>query len=338
MKEQKKAPSKLKPVNISLGEHSKVILDFEQPIAELEKKIKELKDLTEGGMDLGEEISTLEEKLQQAQKDVYKNLTPWQRVQLARHPARPYTLDYINLLIEDFVEIHGDRLYGDDKAIIAGFGRLGSRPVCVIGQQKGRDTKENLMRMFGSAHPEGYRKALRIMRLAEKFNVPIITFIDTPGAYPGLGAEERGQANAIAFNLREMADVASPIVTIVIGEGGSGGALGIAVADRVFVLENAYYSVISPEGCAAILWKSNAKAPDAAAALKLTAEDLIKLGVIDGMVEEPMGGAHHDAGYVAEKIKEKIESALSELEKLPAEKLLEERYQKFRKMGVFHEK
>lgn len=320
------------------GEKTKVILDFEQPIAQLEKKIEELKALAQGGMDLEVEIKTLKEKLEKAQKDVYKNLTPWQRVQLARHPQRPYTLDYIEAMVDDFIEIHGDRLYGDDKAIVAGFGKIGGRKVCVIGHQKGRDTKTNLLRMFGSAHPEGYRKAIRIMRMAEKFNIPIITLVDTPGAFPGLGAEERGQANAIAWNLREMADVAVPIIVVVIGEGGSGGALGIGVGDKVFVLENAYYSVISPEGCAAILWKDNARSPDAAEALKLTADDLIRLGVIDDKIEEPMGGAHRDIKFVAGKLKEKIEESLAELEKLSGEKLIERRYQKFRKMGAYQEK
>jgi acetyl-CoA carboxylase carboxyl transferase subunit alpha len=280
----------------------------------------------------------LQEKLETAQREVYENLTPWQRVQLARHPARPYTLDYIRVLVKDFVEIHGDRHYGDDKAVIAGFGQIGGRKVCVIGHQKGRDTKENLMRMFGSAHPEGYRKAMRVMRLAEKFRIPIISFVDTPGAYPGIGAEERGQANAIAFNLREMADVSVPIIVVVIGEGGSGGALGIGVGDKVFVLENAYYSVISPEGCAAILWKDNSRASEAAEALKLTADDLISFGVIDDKIEEPMGGAHHDVGLTAQNILHKIEASLEELEKLSSEKLLEKRYQKFRKMGIYQEK
>jgi len=331
-----KTSSQLKKPKISID--SKVVLDFEKPIAELEKKIAELKRLTSSGMNLTSEIETLEHKLAEAQKEVYENLNSWQRVQLARHSSRPYTLDYIDILLEDFVEIHGDRLYGDDKAIVTGFGMLDDQKVCVIGHQKGRDTKENLMRMFGSAHPEGYRKALRVMRMAEKFNIPIICFIDTPGAYPGIGAEERGQASAIAVNLREMADVSVPIVAIVIGEGGSGGALGIGVADRVYVLENAYYSVISPEGCAAILWKDPSRAPDAAGALKLNADALIELGVIDDKIKEPLGGAHHDVGQVAEEIKLKIKKDFATLLKLTQEKLLEQRYQKFRKMGVFKEK
>jgi len=324
-----------KAITLKPKDSPRVVLSFEQPVAELEKKIEELRTLDKGGIDLQGEIKTLEKKLDRAQKDVYENLTPWQRVQVARHPARPYTLDYVQAFIEDFTEIHGDRLYGDDKAIVTGFGRIGKRAVCVIGHQKGRDTKENLKRMFGSAHPEGYRKAIRVMRLAEKFNIPILTFIDTPGAYPGLGAEERGQANAIAYNLREMADVTVPIIVTVIGEGGSGGALGIGVGDRVFVLENAYYSVISPEGCAAILWKDNARAADAAEALKLTAKDLLELDLIDDIVAEPLGGAHHDPALTAENLLKKILSSLDELEKLSSEKLLESRYQKFRKMGVF---
>jgi len=316
----------------------KVALNFEQHIAELEKKIEELKALAKSGIDLESEIRPLEKKLDEARREIYEKLTAWQRVQIARHPARPYTLDYIEAFVEDFVEVHGDRLYGDDKALVAGFGRIGERKVCVIGHQKGRDTKENLMRMFGSAHPEGYRKAIRVMRMAEKFKVPIITLVDTPGAYPGLGAEERGQAGAIAYNLREMADITVPILVFVIGEGGSGGALGIGVGDRVYVLENAYYSVISPEGCAAILWKDNTKASDAAEALKLTANDLLDLDLIDGMVPEPLGGAHHDPVLTAANLLEQIESSLAEVEKVSPDQLLEARYQKFRKMGEFQEK
>jgi len=336
MSDKEESPTKLKKPKLSID--SKVVLEFEKPIAELEKKISGLKKLSKDGMDLSGEIENLEHKLAEAQKEVYKNLTSWQRVQLARHASRPYTLDYINALISDFTEIHGDRLYGDDKAIVTGFGMLGDQKICVIGHQKGRDTKENLIRMFGSAHPEGYRKALRVMRLAEKFNIPIVCFIDTPGAYPGIGAEERGQASAIAVNLREMADVGVPIVAIVIGEGGSGGALGIGVADRVYVLENAYYSVISPEGCAAILWKDPARAEDAASALKLNADDLIELGVIDDKIKEPLGGAHHDPGAVAEEIRLRLVKDFASLLKLTREKLLDERYQKFRKMGIFEEK
>jgi acetyl-CoA carboxylase carboxyl transferase subunit alpha len=319
------------------ADSSRVTLSFERHIVELEQKINELRSLGQKGIDLESEIRTLERKLDRAQRDVYSNLTPWQRVQLARHPSRPFTLDYIQAFVEDFIEIHGDRLYGDDKALVAGFGRIGKRRICVLGHQKGRDTRENLMRMFGSAHPEGYRKAIRVMRLAEKFRIPILSFIDTPGAYPGIGAEERGQAGAIAFNLREMADLTVPVIVVVIGEGGSGGALGIGVGDRIFILENAYYSVISPEGCAAILWKDNTKASDAAEALRLTAKDLLGLGVIDGIIPEPLGGAHHDPGFTAAQILKTVESALEELEGMKPEELLEQRYRKFRKMGVFLE-
>ncbi len=258
-----------------------IALDFEKPIAELEKKIRELRSFTEEKhIDLSGEIKRLEEKLERLRKDIYGKLTPWQRVQISRHPHRPYTLDYIQLILKDFVEIHGDRAFRDDRAIISGFAKLDGQKIMVIGHQKGRDTKENLVRTFGCAHPEGYRKALRVMELAQKFDIPILIFIDTPGAYPGIGAEERGQAQAVAWNLKMMSGIRVPIVAVVIGEGGSGGALGIGVADRVCVLENAYYSVISPEGCAAILWKSSAKAPEAADALKLTAQDLLRFGVI----------------------------------------------------------
>jgi len=270
-------------------------LDFEKPIIELENKIKELKNFTsQKKINLSSEIKHLEEKLSQLKSEIYTNLTPWQRVQIARHPARPYTLDYIRMLMGDFIELHGDRSFADDKAIVGGFAHFQQQRIMVIGHQKGRDTKENLIRNFGCAHPEGYRKALRLMKLAEKFNLSIVIFIDTPGAYPGIGAEERGQAQSIALNLREMASVAVPILAIVIGEGGSGGALGIGVADRICVLENAYYSVISPEGCAAILWKTGNKAPEAAEVLKMTAQDLVKLGIIDEVIPEPLGGAHRD--------------------------------------------
>jgi len=254
-------------------------------------------------------------------------------VQLARHPNRPYTLDYINMLMSDFIELHGDRCFADDKAIITGLAKLDNEGIGVIGHQKGRDTKENLKRNFGCAHPEGYRKALRIMQLAEKFSLPIVIFIDTPGAYPGIGAEERGQAQAIALNLREMAQIAVPIIAIVIGEGGSGGALGIGVADRICVLENAYYSVISPEGCAAILWKNGSKAPEAAEALKLTAPDLLKMGLIDEIIPEPLGGAHRDPQKTAEAIGEAIKRNLQELSALSKENLLKSRYRKFRQIG-----
>lgn len=314
-------------------------LPFERPVIELEKRIQELKATGEKGIDLTGEIRSAEKKLEKALKEIFDNLTPWQRVQVARHPLRPYTFDYIRYLTEDFTELHGDRYFSDDRAIIAGFGKWeGERKVAIIGHQKGRDTKENLLRSFGSAHPEGYRKALRIMKLAEKFSIPIISFIDTPGAYPGIGAEERGQAEAIAVNLMEMAGLATPIVVIVIGEGGSGGALGIGVGDRIYVLENAYYSVISPEGCAAILWKENSKTPEAAQALRLTARDLLDLGVIDGIIPEPLGGAHRDFEQTAENIRAAVNESLEILKPLSAKELLEKRYEKFRKMGVFREK
>ncbi len=310
-------------------------LDFEKPITELEKKIQELKNfISDKKIDLTSEVRRLEEKLEHLKEDTYGNLTAWQRVQLARHPQRPYTLDYINLIMSDFVEIHGDRNFADDKALICGFAKLDNQKVLVIGHQKGRDTKENLRRNFGCAHPEGYRKALRAMQLAEKFKLPIIILIDTPGAYPGIGAEERGQAQAIALNLREMISLPVPIIAIVIGEGGSGGALGIGVADKVCVLENAYYSVISPEGCAAILWKNGAKAPEAAEALKLTAQDLLKMGLIDEIILEPLGGAQRDPQKTAEVLRELIKRNLKELEALNKENLLKSRYKKFRKMGA----
>ena len=310
-------------------------LDFEKPIAELEKKIQELrKFVSEKKIDLSSEVKRLEDKLEYLKKETYGNLTAWQRVQLARHPQRPYTLDYINMLMTDFLEIHGDRLFGDDKAMITGFAKFDGQKIAVIGHQKGRDTKENLKRNFGCAHPEGYRKALRVMQMAEEFGLPVVIFIDTPGAYPGIGAEERGQSQAIALNLREMARIATPIISIVIGEGGSGGALGVGVADRVLVMENAYYSVISPEGCAAILWKNGAKAPEAAEALKLTAQDLLSRGIIDGIVPEPLGGAHRDPEKTAASIKEAINKNLNELKGKNTEDLLAQRYQKFRSMGV----
>ncbi len=310
-------------------------LDFEKPIVELEKKIQELKRFTsEKKIDLSSEVKRLEEKLGQLKKETYSGLTAWQRVQIARHPQRPYTLDYIGMLMSDFIELHGDRSFSDDLAIVGGLAKLGSQKLAVMGHQKGRDTKENLMRNFGSAHPEGYRKALRIMQLAEKFGLPVVIFIDTPGAYPGIGAEERGQAQVIALNLREMVCIATSIIAIVIGEGGSGGALGIGIADRVCVLENAYYSVISPEGCAAILWKNGSKAPEAAEVLKLTAADLLKRGIIDEIIPEPLGGAHRDPQKMAGILKEAINKNLKELAVFKKEELLKLRYQKFRKMGA----
>jgi acetyl-CoA carboxylase carboxyl transferase subunit alpha len=312
-------------------------LPFEKSIIDLEKTILEMKARHEGGIDLSDEIESAERKLEKEARKVYDHLTPWQRVQVARHPQRPYTLDYVQALTENFTELRGDRHFSDDRAIVAGFAKFQGRNVCVIGHQKGRDTKENLERSFGSAHPEGYRKAIRIMRLAERFSLPIICFIDTPGAYPGIGAEERGQAEAIAYNLREMADIKVPIIVTVIGEGGSGGALGIGVGDHVMVMENAYYSVISPEGCAAILWKDQSRASEAAKVLHLTGPELLVLGVIDEVIKEPLGGAHRDFETISETLKGNIERALKKLIQLPPKKLLERRYDKFRKMGAFSE-
>ncbi len=313
-------------------------LEFEKPIIELERKIEELKGFTaHKDIDISSEIKRLEEKLSHIKKDIYDNLTAWQRVQIARHPKRPYTLDYIDMIMTDFIEIHGDRHFADDKAMICGLAKLDGEKMCVIGHQKGRDTKENLERNFGSAHPEGYRKAMRVMKMAEKFDLPIVAFIDTPGAYPGIGAEERGQAEAIAYNLREMSDLRTIILIFVIGEGGSGGALGIGVGDKVYVLENAYYSVISPEGCAAILWKERSRAPDAASALKLTAKDLFEMRIIDGIIKEPLGGAHRNPQETAENIKKTIKTDLANLKGFSKDKLLDMRYSKIRSIGIFKE-
>ena len=328
-----------KKIRLGTRELIDTCLPFERSVVELERKINELRAASNENIDLSGEIKSVEKKLEKALKEIYDNLTPWQRVQVARHPLRPYTMDYINYLTTDFIELHGDRRFSDDKAIISGFAKWDNKQtVCVIGHQKGRDTKENLLRSFGSAHPEGYRKALRIMKLAEKTGRPIVCFIDTPGAYPGIGAEERGQAEAIAFNMREMSELTVPIVVIVIGEGGSGGALGIGVGDRIMILENAYYSVISPEGCAAILWKEPSRASDAANALKMTAEDLKGFGLVDEIILEPLGGAHRDFEITATNLKEAVNRALAELTELPRKELPELRYQKFRKMGVFDSK
>ena len=314
------------------------ILDFEKPLVELEQKLEELKRHLHGkDIDLDPEVRMIQEKIEETRKDTYANLTAWQRVQMARHTARPFFLDYVELAFSDFVELKGDRLFGDDASMPAGLAKIDGTKCLLIGQQKGRDVKENLLRNFGSPHPEGYRKALRLMRLGEKFKRPIVTLIDTPGAYPGIGAEERHIAESIAVNLREMMILKTPIVAVVIGEGGSGGALGIGVADRVLMLENAYYSVISPEGCAAILWKHRKHAPEAAEALKLNATELLKLGVIDGVVPEPLGGAHRDPAETGRSLKEAVVGALSELEKIPVDKLVQRRYAKFRQMGRFQE-
>jgi acetyl-CoA carboxylase carboxyl transferase subunit alpha len=316
-------------------------LDFEKPIIELQNKLAELKKHPEThSMDISfdEEVVLIEKKIEEARREIFLNLSAWDRVKIARHPKRPFTLDYVKLAFEDFAELHGDRLYAEDRAMVGGFAKLGDRRVMIIGTQKGRDTKENIMRNFGSAHPEGYRKALRLMRLADKFGLPIITLIDTAGAYPGIGAEERHIAEAIAVNLREMMLLQVPIVAAVIGEGGSGGALGIGVADRVLILENAYYSVISPEGCAAILWKDRSAAGKAAQALKITAKDLLELKLVDEIVPEPLGGAHTDADKMAAVLKEHLVKHLDELTKLSVEERLKGRYEKFRAFGHFEEK
>ncbi|MGH8046016.1 MAG: acetyl-CoA carboxylase carboxyltransferase subunit alpha [Chthoniobacterales bacterium] len=313
-------------------------LDFEKPIVELEHKLDDIKKHLQGQeIDSAPEVQKIADRIEKTRREIYESLTAWQRVQIARHIQRPFFLDYVNLAFADFVELHGDRLFGDDASMPAGLATIGGIKCVVIGQQKGRDVKENLLRNFGSPHPEGYRKALRLMRLAEKFSLPVVTLIDTPGAYPGVGAEERHIAESIAVNLREMMILRTPIVTVVIGEGGSGGALGIGVSDRVLMLENAYYSVISPEGCAAILWKHRKHAPEAAEALKLTSRELMELGVVDGVITEPLGGAHHNHQASAEFLKKAIVSALEELAKIPTDKLLDQRYAKFRAMGVIAE-
>jgi acetyl-CoA carboxylase carboxyl transferase subunit alpha len=313
-------------------------LEFEKPIMELERQIEHLKRMADDRqLDVQGEIEPLEAKLIQLRREIYRDLTPLQRVQVARHPKRPYTLDYIRRVFTDFVELKGDRLFRDDPAIIGGWARLESGPVVVIGHQKGRDTKENLQRNFGMPHPEGYRKALRLMHMAERFGAPVITLIDTPGAYPGLGAEERGQAEAIARNLEEMAALRIPFVAAVIGEGGSGGALALGVADRILMLENAIYSVISPEGCAAILWNDAGQKERAAEALKLTAKDLLELGVIDEIVPEPPGGAHTDPDGAADGLATALNSHLDELIRLDPEERVRLRAEKYRKMGRFGE-
>ena len=311
-------------------------LDFERPIAELEDQLDRLREKANGtDLAVGAEVAKIEKKIGALRKEIYENLTAWQRVQIARHTARPFALDYLDLCFEDFTELHGDRLFGDDASMPCGLAKIGGHPVAVVTNQKGRDTKENILRNFGSAHPEGYRKALRVMRMAEKFGLPVVALVDTPGAFPGIGAEERHIAESIAVNLREMMLLKTPIVAVIIGEGGSGGALGIGVADRVLIMENAYYSVISPEGCAAILWKHRSHAPEAAEALKLTAGDLKELGLVDGIVREPEGGAHHDHQSAADLLKKSIVENLDALAKEPTAKLLDARYEKFRRMGVF---
>ncbi|MGD0883669.1 MAG: acetyl-CoA carboxylase carboxyltransferase subunit alpha [Thermodesulfovibrionales bacterium] len=316
-------------------------LDFEKPIEELETKIDELKRLSDGkDIDITAETKKLEKKVKDLRSDIFLNLSPWQKTAIARHPDRPYTLDYIGLLSKEFVELHGDRRFADDLAIVGGLGKVRDVPCMIIGHQKGRGTKERIYRNFGQPHPEGYRKAIRLMKLAERFKIPILTFIDTPGAYPGIGAEERGQAEAIATNLMEMSRIKTPIVSIVIGEGGSGGAIALGVADRLFMLEHAVYSVISPEGCAAILWKKNGDLGSedfekAAETLKLTAEDLLRFKVIDDVIPEPLGGAHRDYEAAASRIADAAIKSFEDLKIKTPGKLVEERYKRIRKIGVF---
>ncbi|KAB2925495.1 MAG: acetyl-CoA carboxylase carboxyltransferase subunit alpha [Bacteroidetes bacterium] len=315
---------------------AKVILEFEKPIHELEQKIEEIKTLGES-VDVSAEVKTLEKKVNQLRENIFSNLTRWQRVQLARHPERPYTLDYIQMMTTDFTELHGDRAFGDDKAIVGGFARLGGQPVMFIGQQKGRDTKSNLYRNFGMPNPEGYRKALRLMKLAAKFNRPVITMLDTPGAFPGLEAEERGQAEAIARNLFEMSHLPVPIIVVIIGEGASGGALGIGVGDRMLMLENTWYSVIAPESCSSILWKSWEFKEQAAEALRLTATDLLEQKIVDRIVPEPLGGAHRNPAQAAAILKDTLLEELKTLQKMKPDKLVEKRVEKFCAMGAWNE-
>jgi acetyl-CoA carboxylase carboxyl transferase subunit alpha len=316
-------------------------LEFEKPLEELETKIEELKRLSDGReLDITSEIKKLEKKAKDLRSEIYSNITPWQRTLVARHPERPYTLDYISMMVEDFVELHGDRRFADDPAIVGGVGKIGGIPMVIIGHQKGRSTKDRIYRNFGQPNPEGFRKALRLMKLAERFKRPVVTLIDTPGAYPGIGAEERGQAEAIATNLMEMARLKTPVIAVVIGEGGSGGALGLSVADKLAMLENSVYSVISPEGCAAILWRKNGElGPEdfsrAAEALKLTATDLKGFKIIDDIIPEPLGGAHRDPEGVAKRISEYVLKTLETLQGKPAAKLVDDRYKKIKKIGSF---
>ena len=313
-------------------------LDFERPIFELERRLEDLKNHSDKhDVDLDPAIKTLEAKLRETRRQIHDNLTAWQRVQIARHTQRPFALDYIERCFTNWIELHGDRRFADDTAMPCGLAMLGSQRCVVITHQKGRNTKENVMRNFGSAHPEGYRKALRLMRLGEKFGIPVISLIDTPGAFPGIGSEERHISEAIAVNLREMMRLRVPIIAAVIGEGGSGGALGIGVADRVLILENAYYSVISPEACSAILWRDRRHAAEAAEALKLTARDLLKLEVVDEIIPEPEGGAHRDYDSIAANVGRALRQAVEQVSEIPIAELLEIRYQKFRRLGVFTE-
>jgi len=313
-------------------------LDFEKPILELQRRLQDLKNHSDQhDLDFDSEVEAMESKIRETRRQIYDNLTAWQRVQLARHIQRPFALDYVARCFTNWIELHGDRVFGDDKAMPSGLAKLGPRRCVVITHQKGRDTKENVMRNFGCAHPEGYRKALRLMRMAEKFGLPVISLIDTPGAYPGIGSEERHISEAIAVNLREMMNLRVPTIAVVIGEGGSGGALGIGVSDRVLILENAYYSVISPEACSAILWKDRRHAPEAAEALKLTAQDLMGLGVVDEIVPEPEGGAHRDPDLAAANLGTALRQNLERLSAHSIDDLLRDRYDKFRKLGKFTE-
>jgi len=313
-------------------------LEFEKPLRELEKQIEQLnQQALENNIDVSAEISAIERKLAETQRAIYTSLTPWQRVLIARHPKRPYALDYVGLICENFQELHGDRQFKDDRALVGGTAIFAGQPVMIIAQQKGRETKEKIERNFGMPQPEGYRKALRLMRLAEKFSMPVLSFIDTPGAYPGIGSEERHVSEAIAVNLREMAMLRTPTVCVIVGEGGSGGALGIGVTDRVLIFENSYYSVISPEGCAAILWKDSAAAPKAAEALKLNADTLEKLGIVDEIIPEPFGGAHNNPNQSSAALKYALQKHLNDLRGLTAERLLETRYERYRHLGVYEE-
>jgi acetyl-CoA carboxylase carboxyl transferase subunit alpha len=313
-------------------------LDFERPLRDLARQLDELRQQSvESNVDLVPETHAIEKKIEQMQREIYSNLSPWQKVQVARHPKRPYALDYVGMICKGFQELHGDRQFNDDRALVGGTAFFDGQAVIIIAQQKGRDPKERIVRNFGMPQPEGYRKALRIMKMAERFGLPVLTFIDTPGAYPGVGSEERHVSEAIAVNLREMAMLRTPTISVVVGEGGSGGALGIGVTDRVLMFENSYYSVITPEGCAAILWKDGAKAPTAAAALKVDADDLEKLGAVDEVIPEPLGGAHNDPAQAAAALKYSLHKHLNDLRALDIEKLLETRYERYRHIGTYEE-
>ena len=313
-------------------------LEFERSIVELEYQIESLKQFSSGeNIDIAVQIESLEKRLNEEKKRVFSNLTPWQRIQLARHPLRPRTLDYVERIADDFIELHGDRRFGDDKAVVGGFATVDGRRIMLVGHQKGHDANENVQRNFGMAHPEGYRKGIRLMRMAEKFGLPVVCFLDTPAAYPGTGAEERGQGEAIAFNLRQMAKLRAPIVVVVVGEGGSGGALAFGLGDRVYMLEYSIYSVCPPEACASILWRDAGKAEQAAVALKMTAADLLEQGIIDGIIPEPLGGAHRDPDETARRLKTKLCETLAELEPIEVTQLVDGRYEKFRRIGRFAE-